>query len=232
MISAMQVIHRYQEGIEPWLAVEIASKASSWLEDLESLHGRGVSVGLLTQLLPSLYRIFQTPDAEQRTARLRQKAIQVLLSARQFRETLALLDLLGETQPPVRAACLEGLGDFPAAAELFREAGELGNALRNYRAIPDLDKALQLVTKLKDHPAAESLQWIRRMQELAAQRPADLPKVVTSKEMQYLQDILERSLGVTRKVRKPRQPAKPKAPSTGVPRKPGRPRRLPRPRTF
>jgi hypothetical protein len=70
--------------------------------------------------------------------------------------------------------------------------------------MPDLRRSLELLTRIKGHPAAESLEWIRRMQALVAERPANLPKVVTPQELRYLQEILEASLGVERRTKKPR----------------------------
>ena len=101
-----------------------------------------------------------------------------------------------------------------APRECHLDAGNLKEALNCYRSIPDLDEALKLVGKIEDHPAAESLQWMSRVQQLIAERPEKFTKVVTAAEKKLLQDMLERGLGVTRKKPAPRKkaaaPAKPK----------------------
>ena len=92
------------------------------------------------------------------------------------------------------------------------EVGNLKEALNCYRSIPDLETALKLVAEIGEHPAAESLQWISKLQELVAERPEKFTKVVTAAEKKVLQELLERALGVSR--RKPAQPkpARKKAP--------------------
>jgi hypothetical protein len=71
-------------------------------------------------------------------------------------------------------------------------------ALLCYRTIPDLDEALKLVGKIGEHPAAESLQWIAKVQRLVAERPENFTKTVTAAEKKLLQELLEKALGVSR----------------------------------
>lgn len=193
--------------IEPWLGVELAARTTAWLEEMESAMAQVEYVRTLLPVLPRLYRILGVLDAEQRSARIQHQAIQTLMAARQFEQALQLLGELREPQPRLQAACYEGLGDFRKAAELCGELGDWHAAIKNYRAIPDLDKALELLGEVKDHPAAESLSWIRKMQKTAAQRPENFLKMVTPQEVQLLQDILEQSLGVSRKKRTSRRTA-------------------------
>jgi hypothetical protein len=100
----------------------------------------------------------------------------------------------------LEAACYEGLLDFRQAAECYRAAGDLKSALNCYRTIPDLEAALQLLPELGDaHPAADTLQWMARMQKLVAERPEKFTKMVMPAEKKLLEEMLERSLGVVRK---------------------------------
>jgi hypothetical protein len=62
-----------------------------------------------------------------------------------------------------------------------------------------------MVAEVGEHPAAESLLWISRLQQLVAERPEKFTKVVTTAEKKVLQELLERALGVSR-----RRPAQPK----------------------
>lgn len=207
--------------MEPWLALELASKTGAWLEEIETAATDVAHVQVLLPLLPRLYGALGARDAEQRAARARQKAIEALMAAKRFEFALKLLDGLREPQPGLRAACYEGLGDFRKAAEVYCAMGDWNAAIRNYRAVPDLDQVLELLAEAKDHPAAESLRWIRKMQQAAGQRPNNFLKVVTPQEMQLLQDVLEQSLGVTRKKRATRKTATAKAaakPRTTTPR--------------
>jgi hypothetical protein len=98
--------------------------------------------------------------------------------------------------------------DFRQAAECYRVAGDLKSALNCYRSIPDLEAALQLLPELgTGHPAADSLQWMARMQKLVAERPEKFTKTVTPAEKKLLEEMLERSLGVARRKPVPRKAA-------------------------
>jgi hypothetical protein len=120
---------------------------------------------------------------------------------------LAALRALPERQSKLEAVCYEGLGDLRSAAESHLATGNLKDALNCYRAIPDLEAALELIRQIGDHPAAESPQWISRLQQLVAERPEKFTKVVTAAEKKVLEDVLERSLGVARTKPAPRKTA-------------------------
>jgi hypothetical protein len=174
------------------------------MEELESALYNGHNAALLIRLLPPFYEALQVPDRTARIERLQQRAIQLLIKDKQFAPALAALRASSERQPKLEAVCLEGMGDFRGAAESHLAAGNLKEALNCYRSIPDFEAALKLVREIGDHPAAETLEWISRMQQLVAERPDKFTKVVTAAEKKLLQDLLERSLGVSR--RKPAQP--------------------------
>jgi hypothetical protein len=70
-----------------------------------------------------------------------------------------------------------------------------------------------------EHPAAESLQWIAKLQRLVAVRPQNFTKTVTAAEKKLLEELLEKALGVSR----PKTAARRKAKKSAVPR-----RRVPR----
>ena len=109
------------------------------------------------------------------------------------------MQAMPERQPKLEAECYEGLGDFRRAAECHREAGGLKEALACYRSIPDVAEALKVIKEMGDHPAAESLQWMARLDKLVKERPAAFPKSVTAAEKKHLEQLLEQSLGVARK---------------------------------
>jgi hypothetical protein len=187
-----------------------------WMEELEAALYNGHNAALLIRLLPPFYEALQVSDRTVRIERLKQRAIQLLIKDKQFASALGALRASQERQPKLEAVCLEGMGDFRAAAECHLAAGSVKEALNCYRSIPDFEAALKLVREIGDHPAAESLEWLSKMQQLVAERPDKFTKIVTPAEKKLLQEVLERGLGVSR--RKPAQP-KPAAKKAPIVRK-------------
>jgi hypothetical protein len=202
-----QTLPRHQKELEPWVLIEVGEQSRAWLDLLESALPTGQNAAALVSILPPFYEALDVPDRAGRTAKLQQRAIQILLKEKQFGPALAVLRSLPQPQPGLEAACHEGLGDFRAAAECHLKAGNQKEALNCYRSIPDLEAALKLVREIGAHPAAQSLEWIRQLQELAEQRPENFGKVVTPAEKKLLEQVLERSLGVRRRKPGPPKPA-------------------------
>jgi hypothetical protein len=202
------VLARYKGDIEPWLLMEIGPKAKTWTEELEAALFNGHNATILLRVLPPLYEVLDVPDRAGRTQRLQQRAIQLLIKDKQFAAALAELRKLPERQPKLEALCLQGLGDLRGAAQCHWADGNLKEALICFRAVPDLDEALKLVGEMGEHPAAESLQWIAKLQRLVAERPEKFTQMVTPAEKKLLQELLEKALGVSRPKAAPRKPAK------------------------
>ena len=144
-----------------------------------------------------MYEALDVGDRAARTRRLKQRAIQLLIKDKQYATALGELRTQPERQPKLEALCLQGMGDLRGAAQCHVEDGNLKEAFLCYRAIPDLDEALKLVGEMGEHPAAESLQWIARVQRLVAERPENFTKTVTAAEKKMLQELLEKALGVS-----------------------------------
>ena len=202
-----QILPQHKEELEPWVLIEVGEQSRAWLDLLESALPLGQNAAALVNILPPFYEVLDVQGREARIAKLQQRAIQLLLKDKQFGAALAVLRGLPQPQPGLEAACHEGLGDFRAAAECHLRAGNLKEALNCYRSVPDLEAALKLVREIGAHPAAQSLEWIRRLQELVDERPEDFGKVVTPAEKKLLEQVLEQSLGVRRRKPGPPKPA-------------------------
>jgi len=197
----------HKNEIEPWLRLEIANRSQAWAEELEAAVFNGHNAEILVKLLPPFYEALDLPDRDARRHRLLKRASQLLVKDKQFAPALAVLGGLPERQPAVEATCYEGLGDFRKAAECHQLAGNLKEALHCYRSIPDFEAALKLVGEMGDHPAADSLRWIAKLQQLVSRRPDKFTKVTTPAEKKLLEEILERSLGVARRKPIPKKTA-------------------------
>jgi hypothetical protein len=220
LVQLAQVLPESKSEIEPWLLMEIAPKTNTWVEELESGLLGSHNAEMLFDLLPPLYEVLDLPDRIGRVQRIQQSAIQMLIKERKFAPALAALGTLAARPSKLEAICLEGMGDFRGAAQCHMATGNLKEALTCYRSVPDLEAALKLVSEVGEYPAAESLRWISRLQQLVAERPEKFTKMVTPAEKKLLEELLEKALGVSRRKAAPRTGIK-KAPASrkGVQRK-------------
>ncbi len=218
--AILDVLMAFQNAagqIEPWVQVELAGPVREWIADLEQATEEVDWAGIAVRALARAYEVFEIPNAAKRLAPLRQKAIAKLLDAEQFGAALVVLEQEGTAEPKLRARCYEGLGRHPEAAAIFAELGQVKEALRNYRSIPDLDAALKLAAGMGELPAREGLQWMAELRDTLARRPENFARVATEAEKRWVGDLLEANLGRPR-----RTPAKKRAPAQ---RKPGRPKK-------
>lgn len=205
LVELAENLPRNKSQMEPWLLLELGTKPNAWMDELEGALFNGHNAAVLIRLLPPFYESLNAPDRKARIERMQQRAIQLLIKDKQYTAGLAALRVLAERQPKLEAACYEGMGDFRNAADRHIAAGNLKDALNCYRSIPDLDAARKLLGDIGEHPAAQSLEWIARMQQLIAERPEKFTKVVTAAEKKMLEEILERAMGVTRRKPAPRK---------------------------
>jgi len=219
LVELAQILPQQKGEIEAWLKVELSARSRAWVEELESAVFNGHNAALLVNLLPRFYEALDMADRADRSERLRQRAIQLLLKDKQFASALAILQALAERQPKLEAVCQEGMGDFRSAAASHLAAGNMKEALSCYRSIPDLEAAVKLVREIGEHPAAASLEWMSRLQQFVAERPEKFTKVVTAAEKKFLEEVLERALGVSRRKPAARKANKPPAPRKRVQRK-------------
>lgn len=197
LVQLAESLVKDRSAIEPWLAVELQSRSAVWLRMLEDELDHVPT--LVCDLLPPLYSLFAPTEAETRGTHVQEKALRGLMRMQAYAPALRMLREMPQPDPKLIAECHEGMGQMEAAAAEYLRAGSPHDALRCYRSIPDFDKSLELVDSLGDHPARESLLWLRRMRELAADRPAEFTKVMLPPEKKLLEQILETSLGASRK---------------------------------
>jgi hypothetical protein len=199
LVEMAQSLPAHKNEMEGWLQLEMSARSKAWLEELEAAVFNAHNASILIKVLPPFYEALDLPDRAARAANLRQRAVQLFTKEKRFDAALAELRALPERQPKLEAACHEGLSNYRAAADCYLLAGDRKEALRCYRTVPDLKAALSLAVEMGGHPAAESLEWIAKLQTLVSQRPEKFTKVVTAEEKKALEELLERALGVSRR---------------------------------
>ncbi|MBI2689198.1 MAG: hypothetical protein HYX27_23080 [Acidobacteria bacterium] len=206
-VALMSEIPGAIDSLPAWFRTGIEAESLRWISLLERVQHVESNGAICARVLPPFYKALGLPDAEERTARLRTRAIGDLVKARYFREALAILVDLPERNHRLEAQCHEGTSNFAAAAESHRASGNLDDAIDCYRRVPDIQRTLSVMSGLnKPHTAAPALEWIAAMQSLAGQRPDNFNKVVKAEEKKLLEAVLETALGVQR-----RKPAAKKA---------------------
>jgi tetratricopeptide (TPR) repeat protein len=187
----------YHEEVAPWLLVELQPRSAAWLQAMEEQVA--MFPDMVLEMMPSLYRLFAPMEAERRTAQVREKAIRALMRMNGYAGALRILQQAPGADPKLIAECREGLGELDLAAVEYLKAGSSQDALRCYRLIPDFDRSLELLDAVGKHPARDSLLWLRRMRDLASERPAEFQKVILPAEKKLLEEVLQTALGVSRK---------------------------------
>ncbi|MCC6368335.1 MAG: hypothetical protein IT165_32825 [Bryobacterales bacterium] len=203
----MQEIIDKGSKLPPWFFTAIGPKVNHWLEVLEGGMRVQANVPMLSKLLPQFYAALSLPDAASRKQKLLSKAVESLIQAKEFRPALEALESMAERDYGREALCLKGMREYAQAAARYLQAGNPKEALACYREVPDFGAAFRLIQELKDHPAADSLRWLQRLQKVIDDRPANFTRVMTAAEKQLLEKLLEQALGVSRKKPATRQSA-------------------------
>jgi hypothetical protein len=202
---------RRRDEIPTWLLSEIAPKTGAWLDLLEAAAPVGDNPVTLARILPPFYRALRLTDAEERSSKLLDKCVRLLIKQKRHAEALGLLRTLEKRRPELEAECLEATGELKEAGDMYRSIGKLKEALGCYRAAPDFEAAVAMIRELPEHPAAEAYEWLIRLRSVLGERPEQFNKVMTTPEKKLLQELLEQGLGVQRKARTARKAAVKKA---------------------
>jgi hypothetical protein len=216
-ISLIEQVTSAPEQFEPWFAMEFSTRAPEILRNLER---DAADVGYLSKvipILPAAYRLYGVVDAAERIAKLRSQGVQSLLVARLYGTALPLIEQDPDAPPALKAECYEGMGRHAEAAALFLSLGRLKDALRNYRSIPDFDKALELMRRMGSEPggepaAAASLEWVAELRQVLEKRPANLLRTATAAEKKFLTALFEAQLDGPRVKKAPAKPRTPRKP--------------------
>jgi tetratricopeptide (TPR) repeat protein len=220
IFRTIQLIPQFRPELDSWLFVQIERVVPLWVELLELNSFAGNNASLLLAALPPFYEAVGIPDAEVRIERFRKRCIDMLIKTKNYPAALEVLEQLPEPQPKLLATCLEALGQHARAAGVWLEAGQLSQALDCYRAVPDFDAALALVRRIGgEHPAAASLEWVSRMKQLIAERPANFSRAMKPTEKKMLETMLEDALGAKRARPAPRKTAPTPVKRAATPRK-------------
>jgi hypothetical protein len=206
----VETLEKYREEVEAWLAIELSSKSAVWVRELEEAVADLELTARVVGVLPAAYRVFDVQRGSERIAKVRAAAVESLMAAEKFAGALYLLEQTPDASPKLVARCYEGLKEHRKAAELYLDQGNRKDALRNFRAVPDIEKAIELSSDLEAYPAAESLQWLSDLRATLARRPANFARVATEAEKNLLQEMLETSLDGPRRKPAPRKTAKPR----------------------
>ena len=225
LLTLSQLLGRYPDQVEPWIVTEVGDRAEGWAREMEfGIPLTAASAQVLLDALSSFYAGFRLADAEARKQRLRERAIGMLLKDHRFSAALMVLETMPKRDHNAEAVCYEGLGVYTRASELYRELGDMASAIRCLRSIPDFDAAYDLMREAGDHPAAESYEWLRKLNAVIAEKPEKFNRVMLGSEKKLLEKTLADALGVVRKSAAKRVATKKAAAKKAAPRKKAAPK--------
>ncbi|MFN0101937.1 MAG: hypothetical protein ACKV2U_07590 [Bryobacteraceae bacterium] len=220
VVDLMREIPKKLEHLPSWVLIELGSEPMRWIGMLERVQHVGANAAICVRVLPPFYAAIGLPDAVERSAKLRTRAVNDLIKSLHYREALLILADLPERNYKLEAQCFEGAKEFASAAESHRSAGDLDSAIDCYRRIPDVKLTLAAMKQSgKVHTAAPALEWVGAMQALAAKRPDNFNRVIKAEEKKLLESVLESALGVQRKKAATKKAAAKKAAPKKIPLK-------------
>jgi hypothetical protein len=125
----------------------------------------------------------------------RTHAARTLLDCGKYEQALQVAKQISPHQPLLCAQCLEGLGHYAEAMGLYEEAGELSDACRVARRIPDIDQAMRLMESSgANGDELEALRWLTSFRGLIAAKPQDVHELLTAEENHFMQDLVKSCL--------------------------------------
>ncbi|MDP2996245.1 MAG: hypothetical protein Q8N47_02075 [Bryobacterales bacterium] len=213
LLNAFEALENREAAIEPWLAVEFAARAHAWMQLLERVAMQFPWAPEALKRLPFVYRFFQVTDAGERLVRAEERAVDAMIAGGFPDVAMTILERTPGKSPRLLAHCYEAQREHAKAAEIYEQLGLRKEALRNLRAIPDIQKSLDLARQMEDHPAAPSLQWMGEVDRVLLKRPENFLRVATEAEKKYFQALLESNLPGARRTPAKRAPRKPRKPT-------------------
>ena len=208
--GAIQAITRAKAQLPAWFLIEMSARSESWLQELEKHIEAGENALRANDILPPFFDAMGFADAEARSSKLAQRAVQILMKQRKHSAALTVLDRMPDAPQKLVAECCEQTGEFGRAAAAYLKMGDSNKALQAYRAAADFTSSLSLVRKIGDHPARKSLEWLAEIDQLVNKRPDNFARVMHMAEKKLLESVLERGLGVQKKKPAARKKAAPK----------------------
>jgi len=99
---------------------------------LERVQHVAGNAAICVKVLPPFFTAIGLPDAEERSAKLRTRAVNDLVKTRHFKEALGVLAELPERNYKLEAQCYEGTGDL-ASRVVFLHDGRRSGTAQHFR---------------------------------------------------------------------------------------------------
>ena len=146
-----------------------------------------------------------TGDRTAEAEKLREKAVQTLVNAKQWKYADKVLASSKSENYEITGTIKEQLRQYTGAAEAFELAHKPERALRNWRNAGRIDRAVRLAKGQEK----TDLEWLTRMKELVAQRPAQVRDRLTNSEKRRLNQLLNGAKIPETRKRTPKPPGQP-----------------------
>lgn len=187
---------------EDWLREALVSVLQELRTATERGASRSPSAGAFHGNVEGWLRLTRfAGDVEAEATRLRCVAFDTLLEAGNLHSAEGVLKRLKTADPYRMGRLREAQGKFKEAAEQFERASAPQDALRNWRAIGQWERACPLAEK--DTPERKDLEWLVRLQALLERRPDELAGRLTPEEAARFDKMLEKARAAGSRRRRP-----------------------------
>lgn len=199
VVGAVRIHPEVDEELEP-LEPPLKYALSRWLEDA-AIGGvaRGDSLEDSLLALAGVVEVFpDRPDLEDRCTDALRRTAEIAEAEQDWeaayrcheeREEAATTEELGR--------CLEALGRWESAADLYESDGDGVAALRCVREIPDLDRAIRLAESV-DPSVLGRLRWMKRLLDVTGAEYVDEGAPITEGERRHLVESMSEAMGRAR----------------------------------
>lgn len=187
-VDFLSAVCRLEVSVE-WVRRPLAACAQSLLRGLESAcrqpEQAAAFAGDVERWLSSVGVL---GDRAVRADELRRSAVETLLDAGRVDDARSVLDAMASPAPLLEARLEETAGQYARAAEAYRRAGAVRDAVRCLRTLGAWESALSLAPP--DSMEHADLSWFAELADVMGRRPAGQGGRLTPGEQRLLQELV------------------------------------------
>ena len=170
-----------------WMIRSFRPVAQELMDDIERASSDSALASNFSGDVEGWFRLCEETGSKAKIKKLRVKAFDTLLDAKQVYQAALVLELIRPEDNLRIGKLMEARKRWEEAAKAFEKAKSVANAYRNWKRSGRWEEALRFA-KGKEKANYE---WLIEVEELLGERPEDLDEALSPKERLRLERILE-----------------------------------------